>query len=786
VSKKRPRAPAGAEAAPAGVRREGALGKRGLLAIGGVLLVAAIVIGRLAYNRAGRHIEFPAPRASEVEPAVTHADFLGSEICASCHPSEFGAWRGSTHGRAGAGPPTAERVKGPFNGRPLRFRDAVVTPTRTADGAFIFAVAQNDRPKVVFRVDAVVGGGFMVGGGTQAAFNKFPDGTLRFLPFDYSESQHAWFCQLRANRGWVPVTPAIALADCDAWPPTRILGSLERFQTCQQCHGSQIQVAFDSVAKRYDTRFTTLAINCESCHGPGRRHVELARSGRIAASADIGMRALAALTKDQSLEVCFQCHAVKSALEPGYLPGKRLQAHFALKLPVLLDTIYFADGRTRVFAYQEGHLSSDCYLNGSMTCVDCHDPHSQRYRDINGSPLPGRFDNGQCSDCHASKAEPLARHTHHQPASPGSRCVSCHMPYLQESSVGPKIRYARSDHTIPIPRPVYDTRLGVENACQQCHRDRTAQQLEAQVTAWYGALKPHPAAVAAALAADSVSGAATAARTILSATDQHPMAEITGLAQVMRRSTSADLVALDGETIRRLEQRARSADPDVQALALATLHLARGTDPKVRRFLAGELGALGPRDDAVRSRWAWILRVRGDASLASGDYERALAAYRKALELKPEDPALWRSLGVGYTRLRDYARAIEQFRHCLALRPRQPQVLVELGFALMQRGSLDSAGAAYREAIAIDPWEPAAYANLGIVYLRGGAIALAAQALEKAVELNPGLADAHFALASAYAQLGERTRAEAAIARGLEFDPHNEAARRMLDAVRRP
>jgi Flp pilus assembly protein TadD len=360
------------------------------------------------------------------------------------------------------------------------------------------------------------------------------------------------------------------------------------------------------------------------------------------------------------------------------------------------------------------------------------------------------------------------------------------MPYLQESSVGPKIRYARSDHTIPIPRPLYDTRLGVENACQQCHRDRTAQQLEGQVTAWYGALKPHPTAVAAALAADSMSDAATAARTILPVPDQHPMAEITGLAQVMRRSTSADLLALDRETIQRLEQRSRSADPDVQALALATLHLARGTDPTVRRFLAGELRALGPRDDAVRNRWAWILRVRGDASLTSGDYERALAAYRKALELKPQDPAVWRSLGVGYTRLRDYGKAIEQFRHCLALSPRQPQVLVELGFALMQRGSLDSAGAVYRQAIAIDPWEPAAYANLGIVYLRGGALSRAAEALEQAVALNPGLADAHFALASAYAQLGERTRAAAAIARGLEFDPHNEAARRMLEAVRLP
>jgi len=627
----------------------------------------------------------------------------------------------------------------------------------------------------------------MVGGGTQAAFSKFPDGTLRFLPFDYSQAEHLWFCQARpGNRGWLPITPAIALADCDAWPPTRVLGSSERFQSCQQCHGSQIEVTFDSVAKRYDTRFTTLAINCESCHGPGRRHVEIAHSGKIDATADIGMRALATLTKDQSLDVCFQCHSVKAALEPGYLPGKRLQAHFALKLPQLLDTIYYADGRTRVFAYQEGHLSSDCYLNGSMTCVDCHDPHSQGYRDINNVALPGRLDDGQCLDCHASKGGPVERHTHHPPASQGSRCVSCHMPYLQESSVGHEVRYARSDHTIPIPRPVYDTRLGIENACQQCHRDRNAQDLEAQVTAWYGQIKPHPTPVAGLLAADSVSDAARAAHTILSTTDGHAMAAIAGLGRILRRYATPDLAALDGETIDRLEQLAASTDRDVQALALATLHLLQGADPRVRRFLVREVRSLGPEDSPVRNRWAWILRVRGDAFLASGDHAGALAAYRKALELKPDDPAVWRSLGVAYTRMRDYGKAIEHFSRSLALRPSQPQVLVEMGFALMQQGVLDRAREAYRQAIAINPWEPAAYANLGVLELRDGALRPAVTALEKAVQLDPGLANAHFALASAYAQLGERGRAAASVQRGLEFDPTNATARRLLDAVRTP
>src|SRR5213593_757559 len=131
MSKKRQRAQTGAPA-PQAAPGQGASGlkKRGLLMIGGVVLIAGVVIGRVAYNRAGSHLVFPAPGPPEADTAVSQADFVGAEACASCHASEYAAWKRSTHGVAG-GPPSPERVKGPFDGRPLRFRDAVVTPSVT-------------------------------------------------------------------------------------------------------------------------------------------------------------------------------------------------------------------------------------------------------------------------------------------------------------------------------------------------------------------------------------------------------------------------------------------------------------------------------------------------------------------------------------------------------------------------------------------------------------------------------------------------------------------------------
>ena len=588
----------------------------------------------------------------------------------------------------------------------------------------------------------------------------------------------------RLNRGLIPVGPTLPLAACGDWPPTRVLGSYERFESCQQCHGSQIELEYDGQAKQYVTRYTTLAINCESCHGPGRRHIELARSGHLGEATDIGMRALSTLSKEQSIRVCFQCHAVKVALEPGYLSGAGLERHFALKFPGLLDTLYFRDGRTREFAYQEAHLSSDCYLNGSMTCVDCHDPHSQRYRDIYGTPLPGRFDDGQCLDCHASKADHVERHTHHPVGSPASRCTACHMPYLQEPSAGAIIRYARSDHSISIPRPVYDSGLGLRDGCIQCHADEPAARLDSAVLSWYGQVKPQPIPLVAALDADRASDRVAAARAAFPDTDNDPVAGFAALSAFLERYLYPDMPALEPEIVERLESRATGTDVDLSALALASLDLARGTDPAVRRFLVRRLRHADDTTGVMlRERWTWTLRARGDALLTKGDYAEARTCYAKAAEIMPTDAAVVRAEGEAATRLQDYTSASADFGRALALKPDQPEVLVDLAFALSQQGHTDSAVSVYHRALAIDPWEETAYANLGLTLLGTGNTADAIPALEQAVALDPSLAAARFALAAAYQATGRRDDAITALERGLEFAPTDTLARQMLDSL---
>ncbi|NIV03992.1 hypothetical protein GWN26_09675, partial [Candidatus Saccharibacteria bacterium] len=359
----------------------------------------------------------------EIKAPKTHfEDFAGSESCKECHEKEYNLWINSTHGKAGGEPGNVEIIA-KFDGNPLVFKDAVVTPKITPNGEYVFIVEQDNRPTRIIRVDAVVGGGHMYGGGTQSFFTKLPDGTIRFLPFDFIRDENLWFVQLQEGKEWTPVSKEISLNDLAHWTPHRILGTMEGTSNCQNCHGSQILLEYLPEKKRYRTRFRTLKINCEACHGPSKRHNELARLENHEELEDLDMAALATFTKDSSLNVCFQCHSTKDMLQDEYLSGDNQNEYYSLNLPILGSEPYLPDGRIRSFAYQRNHVFSDCYVNGSMTCVDCHDPHTQNYRDIVGNPLEGRFDNGQCTGCHASKARNPELHTFHKPDSTGNLCV---------------------------------------------------------------------------------------------------------------------------------------------------------------------------------------------------------------------------------------------------------------------------------------------------------------------------------------------------------------------------
>ena len=384
--------------------------------------------------------------------------------------------------------------------------------------------------------------------------------------------------------------------------------------------------------------------------------------------------------------VCFQCHATKDAIrEEPYLPGDSLEDFFSLKLPLFSDA-FTVDGRVHNFGYQSTHLFSDCYLEGSMTCVDCHDPHSQGYRDTSGKALAGKFDNGQCTSCHASKALSPELHSHHKTDSPGNLCTSCHMPFLQHQGIGQRLVFARSDHGIPIPRPGFDEQMGIENTCQKCHRDKDLSWQQGRMKEWYGQIKPHHQMIGNLLKAADTTDPQAAENLLLDPKARHPMAQMNGLLGFCKRYLRPNMEREDPDVIAKLKEFARSDDLDLKAMALMALDIGYGQNGHLQNYLTTQLQALGPEEGAVRDRWGIAADYFGNAYAANGDAQNAIVCFKKSLQAKPDNVVTMSHLALTSLRSGDVESAMTWLKNGIKLRPSKAVLHFQLAQTYAQTG----------------------------------------------------------------------------------------------------
>ena len=96
-----------------------------------------------------------------------------------------------------------------------------------------------------------------------------------------------------------------------------------------------------------------------------------------------------------------------------------------------------------------------------------------------------------------------------------------------------------------------------------------------------------------------------------------------------------------------------------------------------------------------------------------GDLDGAIAAYRRALTIKPH-ARLHLNLGSALRNQGHLAEAIEQYRAALSLEPGYAEAHDRLGSALWAQGHPEAAVASYRSALAIQPDLPEAHYNLAV------------------------------------------------------------------------
>jgi tetratricopeptide (TPR) repeat protein len=218
----------------------------------------------------------------------------------------------------------------------------------------------------------------------------------------------------------------------------------------------------------------------------------------------------------------------------------------------------------------------------------------------------------------------------------------------------------------------------------------------------------------------------------------------------------------------------------------------RGTEEVFQQALGMSLSAFDREFTGwVRAKVAFIdleqfreFTLEGFQALEGGDFETAIEALTRAIEMYPEYTAEqnpYEMLAEAYVGRGDQASAIETLSQFSALS--EYAYSTNLKLAGLMRESGDTAGAAdiLKRAMYIHPMDLEGHRELGAVLLEREDYAGAAREYGVLVELGaPDLANTYFNLASAQFGAGQLVEARRSILRCLEIAPSFEAAQELL------
>ena len=330
--------------------------------------------------------------------AAPGARYVGSEICAQCHPRETAAHKSSAMAHALARP--SESLVLQTHPR-LTFRD----------GAYRYTIERNG-DKVSY---TVTNGTNTICVPVSWAFGYGSGGVGQTYVFSYSGSYYEGRVSFFDGNQGLDIT----LGHSTAAPASLndALGravKLEEIRACFGCHSTGAVSA-----GRLQVDKLVAGISCEGCHGPGAEHVGAMKAGQLQETHILNP---GRWTPGDQVRFCGACHRTRAHVEAIHVEG--------------IPTVRFQPYRL---------AESRCFnpRDRRISCLACHDPHQNpQHEPISYDP--------QCLACHSGGKEP---HATAQPAAPacpvaGSRCATCHMPrYMLAGS-----HFRFTDHRIRVVR----------------------------------------------------------------------------------------------------------------------------------------------------------------------------------------------------------------------------------------------------------------------------------------------------------------------------------------------
>src|SRR5262249_54063888 len=160
----------------------------------------------------------------------------------------------------------------------------------------------------------------------------------------------------------------------------------------------------------------------------------------------------------------------------------------------------------------------------------------------------------------------------------------------------------------------------------------------------------------------------------------------------------------------------------------------------------------------------------GMANEHTGNHQGAERAYRRGLEIAPDDPELRNALG--WTLFQDgrTGDAVPEYRRALAANPSNAKAHNNLALALVELGQPEEAAEHFKASLESEP-KAEIYSDLGFALAQLGRSTEALENYEKALELDANWASAHANLPVTLVQAGKFAEAEWHYRRALPGRP---------------
>jgi predicted CXXCH cytochrome family protein len=699
-------------------------GQKRRIAIILAFVVIAVMVAGIIYFRPPPQAQLPAIGKHESMSPLPPKDYVGAKACSECHKDEFEAWKDSHHALA-MQEANAQTVLGDFDN--AKFEHFGVESTFFKhDGKYMVRTDGPDGKIADYPVKYTFGITPL-----QQYLIEFPGGRYQALSI-------AWDSRTKSEGGqrWFHLYPRQAIDHQDALHWT---GRYQNWNMqCAECHSTALKKGYDPETDTYKTTFSALNVSCEACHGPASQHIDWARRAQPPYAHDDQKGLVARLESrwreawkfpastakfaqrdrpagEALMNTCWACHARRSTLAEGGMPGAPLEDTHRPAL--LTQPTYYADGQQRDEDYTWGSFRQSKMYQKGVTCLDCHEPHALKLR-AEGNAL--------CARCHDAAVFDTVKHHFHKTGSSGAQCINCHAPKQNYMVID-----GRHDHSFRLPRPDLSSSLGSPNACTQCHQERKPEWAASALDKWYGKSwrqRPHYGNV---LEAGVTQGVKALPALLELAQDANSPAVV--------RATAATLAGpmLSPDLLGIVRQLVQDADPSVRIAALSFLESA---DPGSRVEVAAPL-----LSDAIRG-------VRVEAARLLADVPDS--------QFSPQQ-------------IKVRANAIKEYRDYLTINADWPAENVNRGNFLLRQGRVDAAIAAYERALKLDPLFAGAYVNLADVYRQQGREDEGEKQLRRGLALLPNAADLHHALGLVLVRQGNTTAALQELMAAVKYAPDN-------------